>query len=58
MNVFVANSSIMYKQTLRANNKNLARALDLSKQDTAALARKVLDLEQQKQVRTQLDIVS
>lgn len=45
-----ANSSIMYKQSLKANNKNLAKALDLSKQDTAALARKVLELEQEKQV--------
>jgi len=43
-------SSILYKQSLKTNNKNLARALDISKQETASLARKVMELEQDKQV--------
>ena len=40
----------MYKQSLKANNKNLAKALDSTKQDNATLVKRVLELEQEKQV--------
>lgn len=43
-------NSMLYKQSLKANNKNLAKALDFSKQDVAALGRRVLELEKEKQV--------
>lgn len=50
-NCIVASAnSILYKQSLKANNKSLAKALDFSKQDVAALGRRVLELEKEKQV--------
>ena len=42
----------MYKQSLRANNKNLAKALDGAKQEVALLIRRNLELEELNQVLT------